>query len=157
MKTKLLITINNSETVSRIKDMVNPDKHIPLHTRPIVSRNTLDIDKQFLVNITDLFLAFENYDIIYIATPDYNNSIPGEIKTLIDWFSFDQMDGKVFGLIGYGKYGGQLATEHLRQVLSTFNTRIASKTVNILTDIDVNHLEQFKLMTKQLDELHSDK
>lgn len=157
MKTKLLITINNSETVSRIKDMVMPDKHIPLHTKPIVSRNALSIDEPFLKNITDMFLAVENYDIVYIATPDYNHSIPGELKTLIDWFSFEQMDCKVFGLIGYGKHGGQLATEHLRQVLSTFNTRIASKTVNILTNIDADHLEQFKLMTKQLNELHSDK
>lgn len=64
-------------------------------------------------------------DLIVIASPEYNHSIPGGLKNAIDWVSVqgNPMDGKVFAIFGVssGVYGTARMQPHLRQVLASLN------------------------------------
>jgi chromate reductase, NAD(P)H dehydrogenase (quinone) len=62
-------------------------------------------------------------DALLIATPEYNQSIPGVLKNAIDWLSrpdpIEVLEGKVVSVIGAssGPWGTRLAQSALRQVL----------------------------------------
>jgi chromate reductase len=62
---------------------------------------------------------------IIIATPEYNNSIPGVLKNAIDWASRppNALDGKVAAIFGAssGNFGTVSAQHALRPVLVTLN------------------------------------
>ncbi|MCI0572628.1 MAG: NAD(P)H-dependent oxidoreductase [Myxococcaceae bacterium] len=63
-------------------------------------------------------------DALWIATPEYNQSVPGVLKNAIDWLSRpapqEVLAGKPVAIIGVtqGRWGTRLAQSHLRHVLS---------------------------------------
>jgi chromate reductase len=64
----------------------------------------------------------EQADAVLIATPEYNQSIPGVLKNAIDWLSRpprEVLAGKPAAVIGAtaGRWGTRLAQSHLRHVL----------------------------------------
>ena len=64
----------------------------------------------------------EQADAVLIATPEYNQSIPGVLKNAIDWLSRPPREvliGKPMAVIGAtaGRWGTRLAQSHLRHVL----------------------------------------
>jgi chromate reductase len=62
---------------------------------------------------------------LIIATPEYNNSVPGVLKNAIDWASRppNALDGKVAAILGAstGSFGTVSAQRALRPVLVTLN------------------------------------
>jgi chromate reductase len=62
-------------------------------------------------------------DALLIATPEYNQSIPGVLKNAIDWLSrpapIEVLEGKAVSVVGasVGPWGTRLAQSALRQVL----------------------------------------
>ena len=62
---------------------------------------------------------------LIIATPEYNNSVPGVLKNAIDWVSRppNAFDGKIAAILGAsaGSFGTVSAQHALRQVLVTVN------------------------------------
>ncbi|MEX2124761.1 MAG: NADPH-dependent FMN reductase [Woeseia sp.] len=63
-----------------------------------------------------------NADALLIATPEYNQSVPGVLKNAIDWLSRppdEVLIGKPIAVIGAsaGHWGTRLAQSHLRHVL----------------------------------------
>jgi len=63
-----------------------------------------------------------NADAVIIATPEYNQSVPGVLKNAIDWLSRppdEVLVGKPVAVIGAsaGRWGTRLAQSHLRHVL----------------------------------------
>lgn len=81
--------------------------------------------------VTALKEALAGADGLVLATPEYNNSIPGVLKNTIDWMSRPPADiGRVFGgkpvaLVGAspGGFGTILAQEAWLGVLRTLGTR----------------------------------
>lgn len=68
-------------------------------------------------------------DALLIATPEYNNSIPGALKNAIDWASRGGADSplnrKPAALMGAaGRLGSVRAQMHLRQVLMNNDLRV---------------------------------
>jgi chromate reductase len=63
-----------------------------------------------------------------IATPEYNNSIPGPLKNAIDWASdkTNPFAGKVAAIFGAstGLFGTLRSQLHLRQVLTALNVEL---------------------------------
>jgi NAD(P)H-dependent FMN reductase len=55
------------------------------------------------------------YDAFIFVTPEYNCSMPGSLKTAID-FLYAEWAGKSAGFVSYGIDGGVRAVEHLRAV-----------------------------------------
>ena len=67
-------------------------------------------------------------DVILIATPEYNHSIPGVLKNAIDWASdiTNPFAGKTAAIFGTstGLFGTLRAQLHLRQVLASLNVEL---------------------------------
>jgi chromate reductase len=76
--------------------------------------------------------AIAQADAVLIATPEYNNSIPGVVKNAIDWLSRPPRDiprvfsGKIVGLMGAspGGFGTVLSQNAWLPVLRTLGTEL---------------------------------
>ncbi len=69
--------------------------------------------------------AIASADVLLIATPEYNHSIPGVLKNAIDWASdkTNPFAGKTAAIFGAstGLVGTLRAQLHLRQILASLN------------------------------------
>lgn len=67
-------------------------------------------------------------DALLVATPEYNQSIPGTLKNALDWLSrdADHLAGKPVAVAGatVGPWGTRLAQAHLRHVLGVIGLRV---------------------------------
>jgi chromate reductase, NAD(P)H dehydrogenase (quinone) len=67
-------------------------------------------------------------DILLIATPEYNHSVPGVLKNAIDWASdkTNSFAGKAAAIFGAsnGLFGTLRAQQHLRQILNALNVEL---------------------------------
>lgn len=83
--------------------------------------------------VTDAKNKIKSADAILIATPEYNNSIPGVLKNFIDWISYpndeNPFDNKPMAIMSAstGIFGGARAQNHLKQILSYLNALIINK------------------------------
>ena len=86
--------------------------------------------------------AIESADAVLIATPEYNSSIPGQLKNAIDWASRplgeNALWGKPAAVVGAstGMFGAVWAQAEVRKTLSASGARV------IETDLPVGHAEQ---------------
>jgi len=67
----------------------------------------------------------DNADGFVIVTPEYNHSIPGELKILLD-AAFKQYFDKPVGLVGVsaGGFGGARVVEHIKPILVEFGMTV---------------------------------
>jgi chromate reductase len=72
-------------------------------------------------------------DVVLIATPEYNGSVPGALKNALDWvsrpFPDNVLRGKPVGVIGasQGTFGAVWAQADLRRILKTIGARVADR------------------------------
>jgi chromate reductase len=70
-------------------------------------------------------------DVILIASPEYNHSIPGGLKNVLDWLSVmdNPFDGKVTAIFGVsnGPFGTVRMQPQLRQVLANLGSIVLPK------------------------------
>ena len=82
----------------------------------------------FPESVVTLKQAIEAADVLLIATPEYNYSIPGPLKNAIDWASdkTNPFSGKAAAVFGAsnGLNGTLRAQIHLRQVLAALNVEL---------------------------------
>ncbi len=82
----------------------------------------------FPESVVTLKHEIESADVLLVATPEYNHSIPGPLKNAIDWASdkTNPFDGKVAAIFGAsnGLNGTLRAQIHLRQVLAALNVEL---------------------------------
>ncbi|WP_170185833.1 NADPH-dependent FMN reductase [Pseudoxanthomonas dokdonensis] len=77
--------------------------------------------------------AVTSSDALMIATPEYNQSIPGMLKNALDWLSRTpqtrQLEGKPVALMGatVGPWGTRLAQAHLRHVLGVIGMQVVGR------------------------------
>jgi chromate reductase, NAD(P)H dehydrogenase (quinone) len=87
--------------------------------------------------VNDLRDAVAPADVILFATPEYNASVPGQLKNAIDWLSRPAGAGAVFGkpvaVVGAstGAFGAVWAQAELRKVLATAGARVVEGEVAI--------------------------
>ncbi|MFT5179666.1 MAG: NAD(P)H-dependent FMN reductase [Candidatus Paceibacteria bacterium] len=73
----------------------------------------------------------ESTDGLVVVSPEYNHSIPGELKILLDSL-YTEYTGKVAATVGtsMGGFAGSRMLEHLKIVLHTINFDICLRTGN---------------------------
>ncbi len=80
--------------------------------------------------VTALREAIRDADAVLFATPEYNGSIPGQLKNALDWvsrpFATNPLRGKPVAVIGSstGLFGAVWAQADLRKVLSTIGASV---------------------------------
>jgi chromate reductase len=80
--------------------------------------------------VRDLQERIAGADAVLIATPEYNGSIPGQLKNALDWastpFPDNALKGKPVAVIGAstGGYGGMWAQAELKKVLGVTGARV---------------------------------
>lgn len=100
---------------------------LDIHTLPLYNQ---DLEAAFPPEAQNLKNYIRSADGILIATPEYNHSIPGVLKNMLDWTSRPYGDvpweGKAVGVIGAaaGSSGGILAQYDLKKILLYFNARV---------------------------------
>jgi NAD(P)H-dependent FMN reductase len=82
-----------------------------------------------------------SFDAYIIVTPEYNHSMPGALKTALD-FLFDEWNDKPVGFVGYGLHGGVRAIEHLRHVAAEL------KLADVRTQVTLSLFNDFEDMAK---------
>ena len=86
--------------------------------------------------------AIESADAILIVTPEYNSSIPGQLKNAIDWASRPLRDnalwGKPVAVVGAstGMFGAVWAQAEVRKAAATSGARV------IETELPVAHADE---------------
>jgi len=81
--------------------------------------------------------AIAESDSVLFATPEYNGSVPGQLKNAIDWASRPRGNasllGKPVAVIGAstGSFGGVWAQTELRKVLGTAGARVVQNEVAV--------------------------
>jgi chromate reductase len=87
--------------------------------------------------VRDLREAILAADAVLIATPEYNHSIPGQLKNALDWASrpagHSALNGKPAAAIGASKsmFGGVWAQAELRKVLSAMGGRVVDAELGV--------------------------
>ena len=90
--------------------------------------------------VRDLGEAVHASDALLIATPEYNQSIPGVLKNAIDWLSRPAcngaLQGRVVGIVGVtvGQWGTRFAQAALRHVLFATESLVAPGSALFLRD-----------------------
>jgi chromate reductase, NAD(P)H dehydrogenase (quinone) len=85
--------------------------------------------------VVDFKLRLAAADAVLFATPEYNASIPGQLKNALDWasrpFHDNPLRGKPVAVIGASTsaYGGLWAQAELRKVLGTIGARVLQEGV----------------------------
>src|SRR5437764_4910627 len=83
--------------------------------------------------VTDLKERIAAADAVLFATPEYNHSIPGQLKNAMDWVSRPLADtplkGKPVAVIGAstGMFGAVWAQAELRKVLGAIGARVLDR------------------------------
>ena len=80
--------------------------------------------------VEELRAAVREADAVLIATPEYNHSIPGQLKNALDWVSRpagqSALNGKPAAVVGAstGMFGAVWAQAELRKVLGAMGGRV---------------------------------
>ena len=101
--------------------------------------------------------AVASADVLLFATPEYNHSVPGQLKNAVDWlsrpFATSVLRGKPALVVGAstGAFGAVWAQAELRKVLAAAGARVVE------ADVAVGHApskfdEQGRLMDEEIAE-----
>jgi len=95
-------------------------------------------------------------DVILIATPEYNHSIPGVLKNAIDWASdiTNPFAGKTAAIFGTstGLFGTLRAQLHLRQVLASLNVELVPQPQVFIRSASEAFLSDGSLADKKIEQ-----
>jgi len=116
--------------------------------------------------VAALKAAITGADALLVATPEYNASIPGQLKNALDWVSrpvaASTLRGKPAAVIGAstGLFGAVWAQAELRKVLGTIGARVLDRELPIAQAQETlgadglpNEREAVEALSATLDEL----
>lgn len=112
--------------------------------------------------VRELRQAVREADAVLIATPEYNSSIPGQLKNALDWVSRpagkSALRGKPVAVVGAstGMFGAVWAQAELRKVLAAMGGRVIEAELPIAHARELmrgDHLELPPPQAEQLEEI----
>jgi chromate reductase, NAD(P)H dehydrogenase (quinone) len=109
--------------------------------------------------VEELRQAVREADAVLIATPEYNHSIPGQLKNALDWVSRpagkSALNGKPAAAIGAstGMFGAVWAQAELRKVLGALGGRVVEAELPIGHAKELLDGDRLALSPQQSDQL----
>jgi len=103
----------------------------------------------------ELRAAIREADAVLIATPEYNHSIPGQLKNALDWASRpageSALNGKPAATIGAstGMFGAVWAQAELRKVLGAMGGRVLEAELPVSHATDLRRGDRLELPPEQ--------
>ena len=103
--------------------------------------------------------AIQDADAVLIATPEYNHSIPGQLKNALDWASRpageSSLNGTPAAVIGAstGMFGAVWAQAELRKVLGAMGGRVLETELPVAHAQGLRHGERLELAPEQAEQL----
>ena len=110
-------------------------------------------------SVADLREAIHEADAVLIATPEYNHSIPGQLKNALDWASRpagqSALNGTPAAVIGAstGMFGAVWAQAELRKVLGAMGGRVLEAELPVAHAADLRHGDRLELEPEQSERL----
>jgi len=117
------------------------------------------------VAVAELREAVHAADAVLLATPEYNHSIPGQLKNALDWVSRpageSALSGKPAAAIGAstGMFGAVWAQAEARKVLGALGGRVIETELPVAQAAQLrqgDHLELSPAQSDQLEEILSE-
>ena len=123
---------HNTSLLRAAAEAAGPDVELELYDGlKVVPPYDEDDDVQpRTASVARLNAAIANADAVLFATPEYNTSIPGQLKNAIDWISrpvaSNVLRNKPVAVIGAstGAFGAAWAQAELRKVLAALGARV---------------------------------
>jgi chromate reductase, NAD(P)H dehydrogenase (quinone) len=119
-----------------------------------------DVETRALPEVVhDLRETIRNADAVLIATPEYNRSIPGQLKNALDWASRpagkSALNGKPAAAIGAstGMFGAVWAQAELRKVLGALGGRVLEAELPVAHAAELRHGKRLELEPEQSERL----
>jgi chromate reductase len=109
--------------------------------------------------VHELREAIRDADAVLIATPEYNHSIPGQLKNALDWASRpagkSALNGKPAAVVGAstGMFGAVWAQAELRKVLGAMGGRVLEAELPVAHAADLRHDDRLELPPEQAERL----
>jgi len=109
--------------------------------------------------VRELRAAIRDADAVLIATPEYNHSIPGQLKNALDWASRpagkSALNGKPAATIGAstGMFGAVWAQAELRKVLGAMGGRVLEAELPVGLAQELHHGDRLELPPEQAEQL----
>jgi chromate reductase len=101
-----------------------------------------DLERPPPSGVAQLREAVAASDGLLVVTPEYNQSVPGVVKNMIDWLSRSDgpegLEGKPVAVIGVttGPWGTRLSQSQLRQILTSVQALVLPQPTLFLRDAD---------------------
>jgi chromate reductase len=109
--------------------------------------------------VGELREAILNADAVLIATPEYNHSIPGQLKNALDWASRpagkSALNGKPAAVVGAstGMFGAVWAQAELRKVLGAMGGRVLEAELPVAHATELHRGGRLELPPEQAERL----
>ena len=109
--------------------------------------------------VRDLRAAVRDADAVLIATPEYNHSIPGQLKNALDWVSRpagqSALNGTPAATIGAstGMFGAVWAQAEARKVLGALGGRVIEAELPVAHAADLRDRDRLELPPEQTERL----
>jgi chromate reductase len=109
--------------------------------------------------VRELREAIRAADAVLIATPEYNHSLPGQLKNALDWASRpagqSSLTGKPVAAIGASKsmFGGVWAQAELRKVLAAMGGRVIEAELPVAHAHELLNGDRLELEQQQAERL----
>jgi chromate reductase, NAD(P)H dehydrogenase (quinone) len=120
-----------------------------------------DVETQALPEVVhDLRETIRNADAVLIATPEYNHSIPGQLKNALDWASRpagkSALNGKPTAVVGAstGMFGAVWAQAELRKVLGAMGGRVLEAELPVAHAAELRQGDRLELPPEQSEQLN---
>jgi len=110
-------------------------------------------------SVQELRDAIRDADAVLIATPEYNHSIPGQLKNALDWASRpagqSALNGKPAAVVGAstGMFGAVWAQAELRKVLGAMGGRVSEAELPVAHAADLRRGGRLELHPEQAEQL----
>ncbi len=129
----------------QLADLPPYDEDVDAATEPVAVRELRD--------------AVREADAVLVATPEYNSSIPGQLKNALDWVSRpagrSALRGKPVAVVGAstGMFGAVWAQAELRKVLGAMGGRVIDAELPVAKASDLFADGRLQLPPAQSDQL----